>query len=73
MLARNIDAGVELEQNYGRLRAVGSKVDMRVPTLKGTWRCFYENLAKVLLARYQGDKGNHSIYLSVSLSHSACI
>ncbi len=49
MIAGDIDAAVEPEQNYGRLRR--GDEERTVPTLPGRWRCFYENVADALAGR----------------------
>jgi scyllo-inositol 2-dehydrogenase (NADP+) len=43
----DIDSAREPEENYGRLRTRHG--ERRVPTVPGRWRCFYENVAEVLL------------------------
>jgi scyllo-inositol 2-dehydrogenase (NADP+) len=49
MKAGDIDAAVEPEANYGRLRTrEGERVVLTVP---GRWRCFYENVADALAGR----------------------
>lgn len=47
MIAEDIDAAVEPEENYGRL--ADGKTETLVPTLPGRWRNYYENVADVLL------------------------
>jgi len=47
MKAGDIDAAVEPEENYGRLK--GTDVDRVVPTLPGRWRTYYERIAETLL------------------------
>ena len=47
MKAGDIDAAVEAEANYGRLK--GPDVDRVVPTLPGRWRGYYEQVARALL------------------------
>lgn len=69
MFARNIDAGLDEEKNYGYYRTVGSDSNARtvVPTLPGNWRCFYENIAAVLQARSEGRNGTNALSIFVSL------
>jgi predicted dehydrogenase len=46
MIDGNIDAAVEPEDLYGRLK--GPDVDRAVPTLPGRWRTYYESVAAAL-------------------------
>ncbi len=43
----NIDAAVEPEENYATVKTGDG--EQRCPTIPGRWRCYYENIADVLL------------------------